>query len=119
MTATSTFTQLLSSTYVPNSKHWFTTSLIPSLEEGTGKRCSECAYIRTALLLILYTLKANRTEDLRWCENLECLVVAVVVDRFYIALFSALEQTHCTLVAHSEHRFPAPSSKLCQIWLRH
>ena len=21
--------------------------------------------------------------------------------------------------AHSEHRFPAPSSKLCQIWLRH
>ena len=21
--------------------------------------------------------------------------------------------------AHSEHRFPAPSSKFCQIWLRH
>ena len=21
--------------------------------------------------------------------------------------------------AHSEHRFPAPSSELCQIWLRH
>ena len=25
----------------------------------------------------------------------------------------------CTIIyAHSEHRFPAPSSKLCQIWLR-
>ena len=27
------------------------------------------------------------------------VVVVVVVDRFYIALFSALEQTHCALVA--------------------
>ena len=26
-------------------------------------------------------------------------VVIVIVDRFYIALFSALEQTHCALVA--------------------
>ena len=26
-------------------------------------------------------------------------VVVVVVDRFYIALFYSLEQTHCTLVA--------------------
>ena len=26
------------------------------------------------------------------------LVVAVVVDRFYIALFSALEQTHCARI---------------------
>ena len=25
----------------------------------------------------------------------------------------------CWTRAHSEHRFPAPSSKLCQIWLRH
>ena len=24
-----------------------------------------------------------------------CVVVVVVVDRFYIALFSALERTHC------------------------
>ena len=25
----------------------------------------------------------------------------------------------CRETPHSEHRFPAPSSKLCQIWLRH
>ena len=37
--------------------------------------------VRTALLLILYTLKENRTEDLRWRENVKCFVVAVVVDR--------------------------------------
>ena len=24
-----------------------------------------------------------------------------------------------SVATHSEHRFPAPSSKLCQIWLRH
>ena len=42
------------------------------------------------------------------------------------SVFSASEQTHCALVlcdpewiAHSEHRFPAPSSTLCLIWLRH
>ena len=28
-----------------------------------------------------------------------CLFSVVVVDRFYIALFSSLEQTHCALVA--------------------
>ena len=27
------------------------------------------------------------------------VVVVVVVDHFYVALFSALEQTHCALVA--------------------
>ena len=54
--------------------------------------------VRTDLLLILYTLKENRTEDLRWRENVKCFVVAVVVDRFYIALFSALEQTHCCML---------------------
>ena len=26
----------------PDSKHWFTTSFLPALEEGAGKRCSEC-----------------------------------------------------------------------------
>ena len=25
----------------------------------------------------------------------------------------------CNPTPHSKHRFPAPSSKLCQIWLRH
>ena len=28
-------------------------------------------------------------------------------------------QHHRTMDPHSEHRFPAPSSKLCQIYLRH
>ena len=32
---------------------------------------------------------------------------------------SPLQQRLWWWHAHSEHRFPAPSSKLCQIWLRH
>ena len=32
---------------VPNSKHWFTTSFLP-LEEGAGKRCSECAAVQVS-----------------------------------------------------------------------
>ena len=35
--------------------------------------------------------------------------VVVAVDRFYIALFSALEQTHC---ARIEYRFASPSCNL-------
>ena len=35
---------------------------------------------------------------LKMCLETEYIVV-VVVDRFYIALFSALEQTHCALFA--------------------
>ena len=33
--------------------------------------------------------------------------------------FNLSEHRHCTVVSHSEHRFPAPSSKLCHNWLRH
>ena len=32
------------SSFEPNSKHWFTTSFLQPLEEGAGKRCSECAF---------------------------------------------------------------------------
>ena len=44
------------------------------------------------------------------------------------AILSDLNVIHCiaisngiawALLPHSEHRFPAPSSKLCQIWWRH
>ena len=30
-----------------------------------------------------------------WCSVGDVMLILVVVDRFYIALFSALEQTHC------------------------
>ena len=30
-----------------------------------------------------------------------------------------ITQTNTDVHAHSEHRFPAPSSELCQNWLRH
>ena len=36
-----------------------------------------------------------------------CVCVIVVVDRFYTALFSALEQTHCALVACNSKRVSA------------
>ena len=42
-----------------------------SLEEGAGKRCSKCGGMRVHARYIIF------------------------IDRFYIALFSALEQTRC------------------------
>ena len=41
-----------------------------------------------------------RRDRARMCLSCVCVVVVVVVvvDRFYIALFSALELTHCALV---------------------
>ena len=43
---------------------------------------------------------------------------AIPAPRAYWLLFNPFI-ANTTQHPHSEHRFPAPSSKLCQIWLRH
>ena len=58
----------------------------------------------------------------------ECLVSNVPGGRSWIGLLAGVLDWECSpgvwdwewsAGAHSGHRFPAPSSKLCQIWLRH
>ena len=43
--------------------------------------------------IALYPVKIYKLAALKMC------VLVVVVDRFYIALFSALKQTHCALLS--------------------
>ena len=49
-----TFQSTLKATYTANSKHWFTTSFL-LLEEGAGKRRSECAYTAHTVQFSVYT----------------------------------------------------------------
>ena len=74
------------------------------------------------VLLIIYNanriLKLNSTERLK--ENSLFQVFILISSACWNKASCLWQNTFLRWpVPHSEHRFPAPSSKLCQIWLRH
>ena len=83
---------------------------------------------RFSLLFLLLRMALCRRHTLQWRHSRRLIRrmidEAVVPDQSWIVddslsvspKFSRATQKPW---AHSEHRFPAPSSKLCQIWLRH
>ena len=58
------------------------------------------------------------TKDRKHCEDQErglnkyFLSFILIIDHFYIALFSALEQTHCAVVACDSERVTASSQNI-------
>ena len=80
-----------------------------------------------AAIVCEYIFSEMKSELLLWLnvsklkiENMEPYHFVELKLSWTVELFKYLNATTVTWShAHSDHRFPAPSSKLCQIWLRH
>ena len=62
---------------------------------------------RLTIELFFFLLKQERAQSLRVLfeeMSMEKFLTIIIIHSFYIALFSALEQTHCTYVACDSER---------------
>ena len=87
-----------------NAEAWFNIALRPRKPEGSLGRTAQDGHLdsHTAPELSKSTRISFRVLKLDWRDYTEeykkTIIIIIIIDRFYIALFSAVEQTHCARV---------------------
>ena len=101
---------------------WFLQTVVTAVTCFLLQHCNSSAPVKTL---------ANSCQALRLCVHVvladaslafSLLGIGRLRTKIPLAVDWSIykyEPTRSQAYPHSEHRFPAPSSKLCQIWLRH